>query len=68
MKVLLEIQDDKAGTILELLKDLPYVKTTTISPAKALLIKEMKEAVEEMKLVRSGKKKTKNAEAFIRSL
>lgn len=68
MKVLLEIQDEKAGAVLELLKDLPYVKTTTISPAKALLIKEIKEAVEVMKLVRSGKKKTKNAEAFIRSL
>jgi hypothetical protein len=36
--------------------------------AKARLIKEIKEAVEEMKLVRAGKKKARNAEEFLNEL
>jgi len=43
MKVLLEIKDSKARHLLEVLRSIPYVKTTTISDEKALLIKEIKE-------------------------
>jgi hypothetical protein len=57
MKVLLDIKDDKAFHLLEVLKSLPYVKTKTISNEKALLMEEIKEAVEELKLVRQGKLK-----------
>jgi hypothetical protein len=42
---------------LEVLKSLPYVKTKTLSDEKALLMEEIKEAVEELKLVRQGKLK-----------
>jgi hypothetical protein len=37
------------------LKGLSYVKTKTISNEKALLMEEIKEAVEEVKLIRQGK-------------
>lgn len=57
MKVLLEIKDNKALHLLEVLKSLPYVKTKTISNEKALLIEEIKDAVEELKLIRQGKLK-----------
>jgi hypothetical protein len=57
MRVLLDIKDNKAMPLLELLKGLSYVKTKTISDEKALLIEEIKEAVEELKLVRKGKLK-----------
>lgn len=57
MKVLLDIKDDKAKPLLEVLKGLSYVKATTISDEKALLMEEIKEAVEELKLVREGKLK-----------
>ncbi len=57
MKVLLDIKDDKATHLLEVLKGLSYVKTTTISNEKALLMEEIKEAVEELKLIRQGKLK-----------
>ena len=57
MKVLLDIQDNKALHLLEVLKGLSYVKTTTISDEKALLIGEIKEAVEELSLIRQGKLK-----------
>jgi hypothetical protein len=57
MKVLLDIKDDKATHLLEVLKGLSYVKTTTISNEKALLMEEIKDAVEELKLIRQGKLK-----------
>jgi hypothetical protein len=57
MKVLLDIKDNKALPLLEVLKGLSYVKTKTISNEKALLMEEIKEAVEELKLVRHGKLK-----------
>ncbi len=57
MKVLLDIKDNKALHLMEVLKSLPYVKVKTISEEKALLMKEIKEAVEELKLVRQGKLK-----------
>lgn len=57
MKVLLEIKDNKALHLMEVLKSLPYVKAKTISEEKALLMEEIKEAVEELKLVRQGKLK-----------
>lgn len=68
MKVLLDIKDNKATHLLEVLKGLSYVKTITISDEKALLIKEIKEAVEEMKLIRAGKKKARNAEDLLNEL
>lgn len=57
MKVLLDIKDNKALHLMEVLKSLPYVKAKTISEEKALLIEEIKEAVEELKLIRQGKLK-----------
>jgi hypothetical protein len=55
MKVLLDIKDNKAKHLLEVLKGLSYIKIKMISDEKALLIEEIKEAVEELQLVRQGK-------------
>ena len=46
---------------MEVLKSLPYVKTKTISNEKALLMEEIKEAVDNLKLARQGKLKLKTA-------
>ncbi len=35
---------------------------------KALLMEEIKEAVEEIKLIRAGKKKARNAKRFLNAL
>ena len=59
MKVLLDIKDSKAASLLEVLRGLPFVKTETLSGDKVLLIKEIREAVEEMKLIRAGKLKAR---------
>lgn len=57
MKVLLDIKDSKAKFIMELLTNFPYVKSKPITNEKALLIEEIKEAVEELSLIRQGKLK-----------
>ncbi|MFY8186738.1 MAG: hypothetical protein ACOVLC_02150 [Flavobacterium sp.] len=68
MKVLLDIKDNKALHLLEVLKGLSYVKATTISDEKALLIENMKVAVEELKLVKEGKVKGITAKQLLDEL
>ena len=68
MKILLEIQDDKAHSLLEVLNGLSYVKTLPITEEKALLISEIKEAVENLKLVREGKLKARPAKELLDEL
>lgn len=68
MRVLLDIKDNKAASLLEVLRGLPYVKTKTISDEKALLMEEVKEAVENLKLVREGKLKARPAKELLDEL
>lgn len=68
MKVLLDIKDNKATHLLEVLKGLSYVKTKTISNEKALLMLEIKEAVENLTLVRKGKLKARPAKDLLNEL
>ena len=65
MKVILDIQDNKASQLLKAIKTLPYVKMQQITDEKAELITEITEAVEELKLVLAGKKEARNAEDFL---
>jgi hypothetical protein len=68
MKVLLDIKDNKATHLLEVLKGLSYVKATPIAEEKAVLIKEIKEAVHNLKLVRKGKLKARPAKDLLNEL
>lgn len=68
MKVLLDIKDSKAMPLLEVLKGLSYVKTKTISDEKALLIEEIKEAVDNLKLVKQGKIKARPAKDLLNEI
>ena len=68
MKVLLDIQDSKAEPLLEVLKGLSYVKTTTITKEKAQLIKQIKQAVHEVDLIKSGKLKGISAKQLLNEL
>jgi hypothetical protein len=68
MKVLLDIPDNKASSLMDVLKSISYVKAKTLTDSKALLMEEIREAVEEMKLIRAGKKKARNAEDFLNEL
>jgi hypothetical protein len=62
MKVLLDINDTKVQFVMELLKNLSFVKTKPLTPHKAHILEGLKEAVEEMQLIKAGKLKARNAE------
>jgi hypothetical protein len=68
MKVLLDIKDSKAPFVMELLKNFSFVKTKALTPAKVLFLEELKEAVDEVNQVKAGKKKGRNATAFLNEL
>jgi hypothetical protein len=68
MRVLLEIKDNKASSLLEVLKGLSYVKAKTISKEKALIMEEISNAVEELALIRKGKLKGISAKQLLDEL
>jgi hypothetical protein len=69
MKVLVDIPDNKADFGLEVLRNLMFVKKANpISVQKYLLMEEIKEAVEELNLIKAGKKIARNAEDFLNEL
>ena len=68
MKVLIDIRDNKAAFVMELLNNLPFVKAKPISDEKALLIEEIKEAVENVKLAKQGKLRAKPLNELLNEL
>jgi hypothetical protein len=68
MKILLDIPDNKATSFMDVMNSISYVKAKPLTDSKAKLMSEIKEAVEEMKLIRAGKKKARNAEDFLNEL
>ncbi len=68
MKVLVDVNDNKADFILELLNNFSFAKAKQISPAKALLLEEIKEAVENLNLVKQGKIKARPAKDLLDEL
>ncbi len=68
MKVLLDIPDNRASSLMDVLKSISYVKAKRLTDFKARLLEEIREAVEEMKLIKSGKRKARNAEDFLNEL
>jgi len=68
MKVLLDIRDNKAQSLLEVLNGLPYVKTKTLSNYEAGALEQLKTAIEELKLAKEGKLKARNAQDLLDEL
>jgi NRPS condensation-like uncharacterized protein len=68
MKVLVDIRDNKAAFVMELLSNFSFVKTKPITNEKALLIEEIKEAVENVKLAKQGKLKAKPLNELLNEL
>ena len=68
MKVLLDIKDSKASFVMELLQNFSFVKAKTLTPHKAKVLEDVKEAIEEMKLIKAGKLKARNAEDLFHEL
>jgi len=68
MKILLDIPDNKAIPLLEVLKSISYVKAKQLTDSKATLLSDIREAVEEMKLVKQGKLKARPIEDLLNEL
>lgn len=68
MKILLDIKDNKAAFFMELLKSFNFVKAEPLSGEKELLIKEIKESVDYMRLVKAGKAKARPAKEVLNEL
>jgi hypothetical protein len=68
MRVLLDIKDAHALHLLEVLKSLPYVKTTTLTEEKAQLLEDLKESVDTLNQVKKGKIKLKSARDLFNEL
>lgn len=68
MRVILEIKDNKAEFVMELLNSLSFVKAKPITDEKAKLMEEIKEAVENLNLVKKGKVKARLASELLNEL
>ena len=68
MKLLLEVKDEKAPFVLEVLKNFKFVKIKALTPYRAEVLEGIKQAVEEMKLIKSGKLKARDAKELINDL
>ncbi|MDB5116173.1 MAG: hypothetical protein JWQ79_1665 [Mucilaginibacter sp.] len=68
MKFVLEVKESKAAALLALLNDLPYVKTKPLTPYKAKVLEDVKEAADELKEVLSGKLEARDADDLLNEL
>ena len=68
MQLLLDIPDNKANFVLELLKNLRFVKTKSVSTENTIFLHELDEAVKEMNDITKNKKTAKKAEDFLNEL
>ena len=57
MKLLLEVNDDKAPFIVEMLRNFKYVKTKPLTNYKSEVLEGLKESVDEVKQIKQGKSK-----------
>jgi len=68
MKVILDIEDDKYDSVIKMLKKFSHIKVTPITPHKAQILKDLKEAVENLNLVKQGKLKARRAKDLLDEL
>ena len=68
MKLLVDVKDSKVDFILELLNNFPFAKAKTISPSNAQFLEEVKEAVENLNLVKRGNMKARPAKDLLDEL
>jgi hypothetical protein len=65
MKAVLDIKDNKALFLMELLGNFSFVKVYPITNEKALLLSEIREAVNNVNLVKKGKLQARPAKELL---
>ena len=68
MDILLKVKDEKADSLLDVLKGLSFVKAKKLTPANVLFLTELKQAVENTKLAKNGKIKGKHLQELLNEL
>lgn len=68
MKLIVEVEDQKAAFFLELLEQLKFVKVNPVRPYKVEILEGIKEAVEQVNLAKEGKIKLKSASDLLDEL
>jgi hypothetical protein len=69
MKILVDISDNEAVFGIKVLKSLTFVKKAKpFSASSALLLKDLKEAAEDVRLHKQGKIKLKSAQELLNEL
>ena len=68
MKLLIEVPDYLGHSLLEVLSSMRKVKVKQISNLKACVLLELREALEEVKLIEAGKKKSHAAREFLEDI
>jgi hypothetical protein len=68
MKVVLEIQEDKADAFMEVIESIPFIIVKRKLTKKERFLKELEEAVEELNQIKAGKKKGQDAREFLKEL
>ncbi len=68
MKILIEVKESKAEFLLELLRSLPFVKTTAVQDENEAIRTNVQTAVEQMNQVKSGKLKGRPVQKLLDEL
>ena len=68
MKAVLEIKDSRVSFVMELLNNFSFVKVKPITNEKALLLSEIREAVDTINLVKAGKVQARPAKELLNDL
>ena len=68
MKLLLDIKESKVLFLMELLHNFSFVKVQPITNEKALLLQEIKEAVDAVNLVKKGKLSARPAKELLNEI
>ena len=68
MRVILDIPDSKAAFAMELFHNMTFIKAKTISAEKAQLLDDIKEAVDNLNLVKKGFLRAKPAKELLNEI
>lgn len=68
MKILLDIPEEKVSFFMEVLKNFSFVKAKPLSSDNEDYYEGLKEAVEEVNVIKEGKKKGKELSEFLNGL
>lgn len=68
MKLVIDVKDSKVEFLLELLRSLPFVKSTTIRNEHDEVVESVRTAVEQLKQVKAGKLKGRPVQKLLDEL